>query len=181
MRKIRQERLFHQRNQLFIQKARHHGPTRRSRHAFAHGQWRHLYRAAVRRSFWLDVSRLCRFAACQKTVAEVTASGYPIGLVDKINQRVERCYAPLLEQLQRLQLTDSEWSIGMLIFARDDQLEWLKGRIKDSAGVHVLSLETASSSWLWADLVWSEDMDFGLGYIPRKDGVIPAASKPTTH
>ena len=122
-----------------------------------------------------------RPAKKQIWVAEVTASGYPIGLVDKINQRVERCYAPLLEQLQRLQLTDSEWSIGMLIFARDDQLEWLKGRIKDSAGVHVLSLETASSSWLWADLVWSEDMDFGLGYIPRKDGVIPAASKPTTH
>ena len=122
-----------------------------------------------------------RPAKKQVWVVEVTASGYPLAVVDRINQRVEKWYAPLLEQLQRLQISHSDWSIGLLTFVRDDQIEWLKSRVKDLSGVQVLSLETASSPWQWDGLVWSEDMDFGLGHIPRKDGVVPAGSKPTTH
>ncbi len=122
-----------------------------------------------------------RPAKKQVWVVEVTASGYPLAEVDRINQRVEKWYAPLLEQLQRLQISGSDWSIGLLLFAREDQIEWLKSRAKDLSGVHVLSLETASSPWLWDGMVWTEDMDFGLGYIPRKDGTVPTGSKPTTH
>lgn len=122
-----------------------------------------------------------RPAKKQVWVVEVTASGYPLALVDKINQRVEKWYAPLLEQLQRLQISGSDWSIGLLVFVRDDQIEWLRARVKDMAGVQVLSLEIASSPWLWDGQVWTEDMDFGVGHIPRKDGVVPPSSKPTTH
>ena len=114
-------------------------------------------------------------------VAEVSASGYPLGLVDRVNQRVEKWYAPLLEQLQRLQITHSDWSLGLLVFVRDDQVAWLQGRIKDHAGVHVLSLETASSPWLWHGQVWTEDFDFACAAIPRKDQVQPDATAPTTH
>ncbi|HEY4664745.1 MAG TPA: hypothetical protein VIG85_07155 [Comamonas sp.] len=109
-----------------------------------------------------------RPAKKQVWVAEVSASGYPLGLVDKINQRIEKWYAPLLEQLQRLQVTGSDWSIGLMVFVRDDQIDWLKGRIKDMAGVHVLSLETASSPWTWHDSVWTEELEFASAEIPRK-------------
>ena len=122
-----------------------------------------------------------RPAKKQIWVVEVTASGYPLAVVDKINQRIEKWYAPLLEQLQRMQVCASDWSIGLLVVVRDDQIEWLRTRVKDLAGVHVLSLETASSPWLWDGVVWSEDMDFGLGHIPCKDGVLPPVTKPTTH
>lgn len=109
-----------------------------------------------------------RPAKKQVWVAEVSASGYPLGLVDRINQRIEKWYAPLLEQLQRLQVVGSDWSISLLVFVRDDQVAWLQGRLKDMAAVHVLSLETASSPWAWHDKVWSEDFDFAAGEIPRK-------------
>lgn len=122
-----------------------------------------------------------RPAKKQVWVVEVSASGYPLAVVDRINQRIEKWYAPLLEQLQHLQVTHSDWSIGLLVFVRDDQREWLQSRVKDLAGVQVLSLETASSPWSWDGLVWTEDMDFALGHIPRKDGAVPAAHKPTTH
>ena len=114
-------------------------------------------------------------------MVEVSASGYPLGLVDKVNQRVEKWYAPLLEQLQRLQVTGSDWSIGLLVFVRDDQIDWLRGRLQDAAGVQLLSLETASSPWLWDSVVWTEDMDFALGHIPRRDGGGAAAGPATTH
>ena len=122
-----------------------------------------------------------RPAKKQIWVVDVSASGYPLALVDRINQRVEKWYAPLLEQLQRLQVSDGDWSIGLLMFVRDDQIAWLQSRAKDLAGVHVLSLETASSPWTWDGLVWTEEMDFALGYIPRKDGAVPQANQPTTH
>jgi hypothetical protein len=122
-----------------------------------------------------------RSAKRQVWVVEVSASGYPLALVDKINQRHERWYAPLLEQLQRRGIVDADWSIGVLAVVRDDQREWLTTRLQDAAGVHVLSLETASSPWTWDDVVWTEEVDFSCGFIPRKDGVMPAARPSTTH
>lgn len=122
-----------------------------------------------------------RPAKKQVWVAEVSASGYPLGLVDKINQRVEKWYAPLLEQLQRLQVTHRDWSVGLLVFVRDDQIEWLKGRLKDTSGVYVLSLETASSPWAWDSVVWTPEMDFAQAAIPRKASAAAQAAKPTTH
>ena len=122
-----------------------------------------------------------RPAKKQAWVVEVTASGYPLGLVDKINQRVEQWYAPLLEQLERLQLSNNDWSVGLLVFVRDDQVAWLKGRVKDLAGVHVLSLETASSPWTWHGSVWTEDMDFATDAIARKDAPAAGNAPSTTH
>lgn len=120
-----------------------------------------------------------RPAKRQIWVVAVSASGYPLGLVDKINQRIEKWYAPLLEQLQRLQVSADDWSVGLLVFVRDDQIDWLKGRVKDLAGVQVLSLETASSPWTWHGSVWTEDMDFSAGDIPRKHPLTPGTN--TTH
>lgn len=122
-----------------------------------------------------------RPAKRQIWVVAVSASGYPLGLVDKINQRVPKWYAPLLEQLQRLQVVGGDWSIGLLVFVRDDQVEWLKGRAQDWAGVHVLSLETASSPWVWDSVVWTPEMDFAQAAIPRKPPAAAQAAKPTTH
>lgn len=118
-----------------------------------------------------------RPARKQVWVVAVTASGYPLGVVDKINQRVTHWYAPLLEQLQRLGVVDASWTIGLLVFVRNDQMDWLRSRAKDLAGVHVLSLESASSPWLWADVVWTEDFDWTQGGIALRASHAPA----TTH
>lgn len=110
-------------------------------------------------------------------VVEVSASGFPLGLVNKLNERVGKWYAPLLEQLQALGVTDAQWSINTLVFVRSDQITWLHERVKDMSGVHVLSLEAASANWNWADLVWTEEYDFASGEIPQRT----PAKQPLTH
>lgn len=109
-----------------------------------------------------------RPARRQVWVVEVSASGYPLGLVDRINQRIARWYAPLLEQLQRLGISDAHWSIGLLVFVRDDQMDWLRERVKDLSGVQLLSLETANCPWSWDDAVWTEDFDLGHAPVPLR-------------
>ena len=109
-----------------------------------------------------------RPARRQVYVVEVSASGYPLGLVNRLNERVERWYAPLLPQLQSLGITTADWSVGCLVFVRSDQIGWLKERVKDASGVHVLSLEHASSNWSWDDAVWTSEMDFETGQIPQR-------------
>ena len=110
----------------------------------------------------------------QLYVVEVSASGFPLGLVNKLNERVAKWYAPLLAQLQSLGVTDAEWSINTLVFVRSDQIAWLQERVQDLAGVHVLSLEQASANWNWGDAVWSEDYDFTLGEVPQRGGAKPS-------
>lgn len=113
----------------------------------------------------------------QLYVVEVSASGFPLGLVNKLNERVAKWYAPLLQQLQGLGVTDAEWSINTLVFVRSDQIAWLKERVQDMAGVQVLSLEDASANWSWSDEVWSADYDFASGHIPQRG----ASPKALTH
>lgn len=104
----------------------------------------------------------------QLYVVEVSASGFPLGLVNKLNERVAKWYAPLLEQLQGLGVTHAEWSINTLVFVRSDQIAWLQERVQDLAGVHLLSLEQASANWNWGDAVWSGDYDFASGEVPQR-------------
>ena len=84
-----------------------------------------------------------RPARRQVYVVEVSASGYPLALVNRLNERVEKWYAPLLSQLHGLGITQPDWEIACLVFVRSDQIDWLKERIKDLSGVHVLGLEQA--------------------------------------
>lgn len=109
-----------------------------------------------------------RPARKQVYVVEVTASGYPLALVNRLNERLEKWVAPLLSQLHGLGVTAPDWEIACLVFVRSDQIEWLKERVKDLSGVHVLSLEQASSPWLWADSVWTSEMQFDAGDIPLR-------------
>lgn len=101
-------------------------------------------------------------------VVEVSASGYPLALVNRINERAQRWYAPLLAQLQDYALVSPDWGVGCLAFVRSDQIAWLKERVKDLSGVHVLSLEQASSPWNWDDAVWTPDFDFARADIPQR-------------
>lgn len=117
-----------------------------------------------------------RPARRQVYVVEVSASGYPLGLVNRINERVERWYAPLLPQLQALGITTADWGVGCLVFVRSDQIDWVQERVKDGSGVHVLSLEQASSSWNWDDAVWTHEMDFETGVIPQRGSKPPVAT-----
>ena len=46
-----------------------------------------------------------RPARRQVYVVEVSASGYPLALVNRLNERVEKWYAPLLSQLHQKPVT----------------------------------------------------------------------------
>ena len=109
-----------------------------------------------------------RPARKQVYVVEVSASGYPLAQVNRLNERLEKWVAPLLSQLHGLGVTAPDWDIACLVFVRSDQIDWLKERVKDLSGVHVLSLEQASSPWLWDDSVWTSEMQFNAGAIPLK-------------
>lgn len=109
-----------------------------------------------------------RPARKQVYVVEVSASGYPLALVNKLNERIEKWYAPLLGQLQPLGVTGPDWGVGCLVFVRNDQIDWLKERVKDLSGVHVLGLEQASSPWNWDDSVWTAEFDFEAQEIPLR-------------
>lgn len=111
-----------------------------------------------------------RPARRQVYVVEVSASGYPLALVNRLNERVEKWYAPLLSQLHGLGITQPDWEIACLVFVRSDQIDWLKERVKDLSGVHVLGLEQASSPWVWDDAVWTSEMKFDAGCIPQRGG-----------
>ena len=123
---------------------------------------------------WISPSFVAiRPARKQVYVVEVTASGFALSLVNKLNERIEKWYAPLLLQLQRLGIAAPDWSINTLAFVRSDQMEWLKERVKDLSGVHLLSLEEASAHWNWSDVVWTEDYDFACGESPQRGAVKP--------
>ena len=109
-----------------------------------------------------------RPARRQVYVVEVSASGYPLALVNRLNERIEKWYAPLLTQLHGLNITQPDWEIACLVFVRSDQDDWLKERVKDLSGIHVLSLEQASNTWNWDDSVWTSEMEFSGGVIPQR-------------
>jgi len=118
-----------------------------------------------------------RPARRQIYVVEVSASGYPLALVNRLNERVERWYAPLLPQLQSLGVSTPDWGVACLAFVRSDQIDWLRERIKDPGGVHLLSLEQAGANWNWDDAVWTAEMDFETGVIAQRG----AARSQTRH
>lgn len=93
-------------------------------------------------------------------LVEVSASGYPLGLVRKINEREQHWYGPLQSQLQALGVMAADWQMATLVFVRSDQIDWVRARVTDMRGVHLLSLEEAGASWNWADEVWTAGHDF---------------------
>lgn len=120
----------------------------------------------------------------QVLVVEVSASGYPLAMVHRVNARLTQWYAPLLGQLQQRAVVGADWAIATVVVVRDDQIDWLRARVQDAAGVQVLSLEQASSPWLWGEGVWSGDWDCTAQPIPQRSSAAPvpaAASAPLKH
>src|SRR5882762_8106892 len=100
-------------------------------------------------------------------VVEVTASGHPSELVEKINARENQWLRVLRQHLERAEIADSTWSYSVLVFVRRDQLEWMQNRINDKTRVTVLCLEEASSDWEWPAEVWTPRFAFETGYLKR--------------
>jgi hypothetical protein len=100
-------------------------------------------------------------------VVEVTASGNPVGLVKKVNDRDSQWLRKLREHLEERGITGPDWSYGVLVFLRQDQCKWFKGRIKDHIGVYVLCLEDAIMCWEWSERVWTSNFSFEAGALKR--------------
>lgn len=101
-------------------------------------------------------------------VAEVTVSGYPTSLIQKINDRENQWLSRLREQLLDRKVIETEWFFRVLAFVRSDQLNWFKGRISEpAADVTVLAIEDAISSWEWNDDVWTSNFAFETDALKR--------------
>lgn len=100
-------------------------------------------------------------------VVEVTASGNPVRLAEKVNNRDNHWLRKLREHLEERRVVASDWSYGVLVFLRHDQREWFKNRIKDHTGVSVLCLEDAISCWEWSERVWTSNFSFEADALKR--------------
>jgi hypothetical protein len=100
-------------------------------------------------------------------VVEVTASGSPVDLAEKVNSRDNQWFKNLREHLEGRGVTESHWSYEVLVFLRRDQHEWFKRRIKDRAGVSVLFLEDAMACWEWSERVWTSNFSFEVDALKR--------------
>ena len=96
-------------------------------------------------------------------VVEVTASGNPVGLVEKVNAREQQWLVPLRQRLEHLGVVDAAWSYSTLVFVRADQVDWFKSRIVEKTGVIVLRLEEAVAHWSWSAGVSTPGFSFEAG------------------
>lgn len=85
----------------------------------------------------------------QVYIVEVTASGKPTGLLEKVNNRDKQWLIPLKSHLENRRICDNGWSYRVLAFVRRDQFEWFKPRITGSPNVTVLCVEDAITHWEW--------------------------------
>jgi len=100
-------------------------------------------------------------------VVEVTASGNPIGLAKKVNDRDNHWFNKLQKHLEERNIAGPDWSYEVLVFIRYDQRAWFKKRVKDHAGVSILCLEDAIASWEWSEQVWTSNFSFETDELKR--------------
>ena len=93
-------------------------------------------------------------------IVEVTTSGNPASLIERANNRETQWLTPLRSHLEDLHIIDATWKFSILLFVRQDQLDFVKKKINDRSGVSVLRLEDASFNWNWRDEVWHRDFSF---------------------
>jgi hypothetical protein len=103
----------------------------------------------------------------QAYVVEVSDSGYPRGLVAKVNVRENQWLKLLRQHLENRGIADATWSYRVLVFVRRDQRDYVQARIKDKSDIAVLCLEEASADWEWSDMVSTPDFSFEADPIAR--------------
>ena len=86
-------------------------------------------------------------------VVEVSTAYNLHGLIQKVCQKEFQWIDQLKAQLETSGVTDSEWSYGVKVFARQDRLEWFKNAINAVSGVTVCDIERTLSRWSpgWGD------------------------------
>jgi hypothetical protein len=100
-------------------------------------------------------------------IIEVTDSGKPAELVEKVNAREKQWLNFLRAHLESLDIANKTWSYGVLVFARRDQRDWLKSHINDMTDVTILCLEEAASDWEWPDHIWTSNFSFETDVLKR--------------
>ena len=93
-------------------------------------------------------------------IVEVSVSGNPGGLADKINIRERQWYRALRDRLTRTGVIDDSWSMEVLAFVRADQIDWFVKRLNGGKDIHVWPIEYVLQHWLWPSEVRSPEFDF---------------------
>lgn len=100
-------------------------------------------------------------------VVEVTASGNPAALIEKLNGREKQWLRPLREHLEKVGIADASWSYSVLAFVRRDQRARVQSCFIDKSDVTVLCLEDAVCNWEWPDEIWTSNFSFEKGALKR--------------
>lgn len=93
-------------------------------------------------------------------VVEVSVSGGPGSLAEKIKIREKQWYRVLRDRLTRAGVINDSWSMEVLAFVRADQLEWFVNRVGSGNDVHVWPIEYVLQHWLWPSEVRGPEFDF---------------------
>lgn len=110
----------------------------------------------------------------QVYVVEVTTSGMPRGLVEKVNDRDHQWLLQLRAHLEGRRICDQDWIYSVLVFVRRDQEGWFREQISDCAGVTVLCVEDAFAHWEWNEKVWTGDFSFETDKLRRDSAKVEA-------
>lgn len=100
-------------------------------------------------------------------VVEVTASGNPVGLAEKVINRENQWLKLLREHLEKRRITELDWSYRVLVFLRSDQCDDFKRRIKEPTDASILCLEDAIKCWEWNEKVWTSNFSFEADALKR--------------
>lgn len=93
-------------------------------------------------------------------IVEVSVSGNLGGLLDKVNAREKQWYRALRERLTRAGVIENSWSMAVLVFIREDQIEWFIKHLDGGEDVHVWPIEYVLQHWLWPSEVRNPEFNF---------------------
>jgi hypothetical protein len=82
-------------------------------------------------------------------VVEVTVSGSPSGLVNKINSCDKQWLRALRAQLICTGVIDASWKTEILVFMRRDKIQWFRRKLHHNPGVHIWPIDYVLQHWLW--------------------------------
>lgn len=89
------------------------------------------------------------FAAKLVFVVEVTANGWPGGLLRKVRDRENQWLAKLRSELRGARIADDSWKFRVELYIRKSAVERFQREIGDPPDVTVKSLEELGFYWQW--------------------------------
>jgi hypothetical protein len=83
-------------------------------------------------------------------VVEVSAAGWPNGLLNRVENREQQWFGKLREELRRRGIIDDSWNkFQVVLYIREDAAKRFKERLGDPNDVVIQSFEKLGLPWEW--------------------------------